>query len=434
MDEPTALKSRDTTPLPDVAFTVRIVKGRDANEEIGLDLSRSRVLVGTSASADLRIVDPLVSRRHVALEITGRKVRLTDLGSSNGTTVNGVEVVDVYLHGGETFTIGDTTLLVSATVARPGITLTSATNLGRMAGASVAMRRVYPIATRLAASMVPVVVEGETGTGKELLAETLHEIGPRASGPFVVIDARAVSRDADLVLFGVEGGALGVIAQAQSGTLVIDEISELDDETQGKLLRTIDRGEYVPKGSSTVRRADVRIIATSRHNLDQEVQLGRFREDLYYRLSVGRIELPPLRQRQGDVSLLANFFWRKMAPVDEVLPATFLDQLEDLAWPGNVRELMNAIARRLALGDDHETDSLASVRGARDVDVAELYERVLALDVTLPQARELIVDDFERRYVERILARFNGNVTRAAAASGLARRYFQVLRARQRGA
>jgi len=187
---------------------------------------------------------------------------------------------------------------------------------------------------------------------------------------------------------------------------------------------------------------NVRVLAATRRDLDREVQAGRFRDDLFFRLAVGRIELPPLRARTGDIPLLARHFWRALGGEKKPVPAGFVERLGDYAWPGNVRELHNAVLRALALGDMRLTyagltrateDAQPAASGAPVMPATDqLIEEVLGLDLPLPRARERIVEAFERRYLERVLARYSGNVVRAAAASGIARRYFQLLRARHK--
>ncbi len=304
-----------------------------------------------------------------------------------------------------------------------------------MVGESPAMRRVYALCRRLAQSDVPVVVEGETGTGKEVLAEALHASGARAKAPFVVFDCTAVAPSLlESALFGHERGAFtgalaqrrGVFEQAHGGTLFIDEIGELEPTLQPKLLRAIERGEVQRVGSSRWDRVDVRIIAATRRDLDSEVQAGRFRDDLFFRLAVGRVELPPLRRRPGDIAVLARHFWHLIAGPGRPLPAGLVERLEARSWPGNVRELQNAIARHVAVGDLPEETVSPSRTASSDP-----IERVLSMDLPLPRARAEVVEEFERRYVEAALHRCDGNVTRAAKASGLALRYFQILKARR---
>jgi DNA-binding NtrC family response regulator len=338
--------------------------------------------------------------------------------------------------------LGETALRLvrrdSCVVAAPS----SADGFGRLIGRSAEMRALYPMCARLAASDVPVVIQGETGTGKEVLAEALHEASPRAGGPFVVFDCTAVPPSLlEPALFGHERGAFtgalaqrrGVFEEAHRGTLLLDEIGELDLALQPRLLRAIERSEVQRVGGNGWTRVDVRIVAATRRDLDREVRAGRFRDDLFFRLAVGRVELPPLRRRAGDVGVLASHFWRALAGEGRPVPAGLLERLEDHAWPGNVRELKNAIARYVAVGELPATCEGEPVSGEWRTGAGEhdAIEHVLSRDLPLPQARAAVVEEFERRYLRRVLDRHGGNVSRAAAASGIALRYFQLLRAKR---
>ncbi len=276
--------------------------------------------------------------------------------------------MDVYLRGGELVRVGGTVIRVDRASDTERVELPAATHFGKIVGASPEMRRLYPLCERLAASSVPVIIEGETGTGKEVLAESLHETGPRASCPFVVFDCTAVAPNlVESALFGHEKGSFtgatesrrGVFEEAHAGTLLLDEIGDLELALQAKLLRALERGEVQRVGSSRWTRVDVRVLAATRRDLDKEIQLGRFRDDLFYRLAAGRIELPPLRRRTGDVAVLAHHFWKRLADKGVPFPGDFGQRLEAYDWPGNVRELYNAVARRVALGD------LAQIETAR---------------------------------------------------------------------
>jgi DNA-binding NtrC family response regulator len=457
-------------------FVLRVVEGPDKGRTFEIAPSHpTRVLVGQSGSSDLVLRDREVSRRHLALDVADGRLRLSDLGSRNGTRVNGIAVVEVLLEGGERVDIGGTTIVVERAERAPEAPISTASGFGRVVGASPAMRRLYPLCQRIASSNVPVVIEGETGTGKEVLAESLHEMGPRASGPFTVFDCTAVPPNlVESALFGHERGSFtgatetrrGCFEEANGGTLLIDEIGDLDIELQAKLLRALDRSEVRRIGGKSWIRTDVRVLAATRRDLDQEVAAGRFREDLFYRLAVARVELPPLRHRAGDIALLARTFWRRLASPTEPEPAGFVARLESYSWPGNVRELHNAVARRVALGDlaDVHAAGLAglaippSVRGAPAPAPAplaaaepaapsipvepppvsggsEMYA-IIAEGLPFPRARDKMLNLFERAYFEDVLQRHGGSVARAAAASGIARRYFQLLQARvrQRGA
>jgi two-component system, NtrC family, response regulator HydG len=439
-DATTALARKVEEEDRTVGYSLVVIEGPDTNATFLLDGTQpSRVLVGQSPACELRLTDRQVSRRHAALELAGRRLRLTDLGSTNGTFVDGVSVLDGHLRGGEVVRLGATALRVEMNEQSAPPVLPAISRFGRVVGSSVEMRRLYPLCERLAASNVTVIVEGETGTGKEVLAESLHEQGSRAAGPFVVFDCTAVPPNlVESALFGHEKGAFtgavathrGVFEQAQGGTLLIDEIGDLEFSLQPKLLRVLERGEVRRVGGDRSIAVDVRVLAATRRNLDQEVQAGRFRDDLFFRLAVARLELPPLRNRHGDVAVLAGHFWKALGGGDEGVPYELLRRYEDYGWPGNVRELHNAVARQLALG------SLASLDTARLgeplVDAGrDVIDAVLALDLPLTPARQRVVDEFERRYVERMLEKHGGNIGRAAEASGIARRYFQLLRARK---
>jgi two-component system, NtrC family, response regulator HydG len=412
------------------SFLVTVVSGADRGHAFELDGAQaSRALVGVSPACAVRLTDPLVSRRHAALEVELDGLRVQDLGSKNGTIVNGLRVSDALLAGGEVIRVGATMLRAERLARVASAKTTSAMSFGRVVGASQAIRRLYPIFQELAQSEVPVLIEGETGTGKELLAESLHEKGPRASGPFVVFDCASVSGAAALAaLFGVEGGAAGAFEQARGGTLLLDEAAELDAEAQAGLLDALAQRRILREGAVEWTPIDVRILVASRRDLDAEVQAGRFREDVLQWLANGqRIELPPLRKRQGDVGLLARHFWRVIGG-GESLPADFSARLETYVWPGNIRELANVVARRFASGEDEIAK--APQTELSDPSLHTALERILESDMPFSRARAAALAEFERRYVARVLARHGGHVGRAAAASGIARRYFQLLRGR----
>jgi DNA-binding NtrC family response regulator len=427
-------------------FLLTVLEGPDEGATFTLAGSHpSRVLVGSSPACELRLADREVSRRHVALEPAGRRMRVTDLGSTNGTFVDGVAIVEVFLRGGEILRMGATAIQIAEAPAATRATLPVETGFGAMVGASTEMRRLYPLCRRLAASAVTVVIEGETGTGKEVLAEALHDEGSRADGPFVVFDCTAVpSNLVESELFGHERGAFtgavatrkGVFEQAHGGTLLIDEIGDLDLVLQPKLLRAIERSEIRRVGGDRAIKVDVRVLAATRRDLDHEVQAGRFRDDLFHRLAVARIELPPLRRRAGDVPVLARHFWQALGGEAQALSGDLLLRWQDYAWPGNVRELRNTVARRIALGELGEGAAAApppvAAPPATGAAQADLVDAILGMNLSLIEARQRLVEEFERRYIERALAQHDGSVSKAASASGIAKRYFQRLKSRGR--
>ena len=433
---------------PSIDFVLTVVEGPDRGTAFTVAGSHpSRVLVGSGPACEIRLSDREVSRRHVALEPSGRRLRITDVGSTNGTFVDGVAIVEALLRGGEVVRLGSTAIQVGDVGVSSANTLPVETHFGAMIGASTEMRRLYPLCQRLAQSTVTVVIEGETGTGKEVLAEALHDQGPRATGPFVVFDCTAVpSSLVESELFGHERGAFtgavttrkGVFEQAHGGTLLIDEIGDLELSLQPKLLRVIERGEVRRVGGDRPIKVDVRVLAATRRDLDHEVQAGRFRDDLFHRLAVARIELPPLRRRAGDVPVLARQFWLALGGDERALPGDLLLRWQDYGWPGNVRELRNTVARRLALGELGEGGDGGSVPqpgetpASSEAAPADFLETLLGLGLPIVEARQRMVEEFERRYIDRVLEQHGGSVTKAASASGIAKRYFQRLKSRAR--
>jgi two-component system response regulator HydG len=344
--------------------------------------------------------------------------------------------------------IGDTKSGVRALSAVTRERLSPVGSFGPVLGHSPAMRRIYALAERLARSAVPVILEGETGTGKELLAEAIHDASDRSSKPFVVFDCTLGPASlVDDTLFGHERGAFtgatslrrGVFELADGGTLLLDEIGDLDLALQAKLLRAVQEKRVQRLGSTAFLDVDVRVIAATRRDLDRAIQEGRFRDDLYYRLAVARMRLPPLRERAGDVRLLAASFWEALSA--DAFPEDLVQHLERHDWPGNIRELRNAVAHRLALGDLSEPQSLslrAQTTGTPPsppslIETDRITE-IAGAGLPFAEARRRVLEIFEASYLDDILARHGGNVTRAAAAAGIARRYFYDLKTRREGA
>jgi DNA-binding NtrC family response regulator len=428
------------SPKPEAVFRVTVLDGADAGASVAVD-GAAEVLVGQSPVCGLRLTDPTVSRRHLALEVDGDRLHVRDCGSSNGTYLAEVLLVDALLPGGEALRLGATTVRVDrlAGVAPPP--LGAAVRFGEIFGVSREMRRLYPLLERLASIDVPVLVEGETGTGKELVARALHEEGKRASGPFVVLDCTAVS--APLIeseLFGHERGAFtgavaqrkGVFEQADHGTLFIDEIGDMPLEMQPKLLRALERSEIRRVGGDRWVKCDVRIVAATRRDVDALVQDELFRDDLFHRLSVGRVELPPLRRRRGDVLALVEHICRSIGGDMGDISGPVLSDWVRAPWPGNVRELRNAVTRELALGDLQRGHDEPSPGGGDTPAMPDTLASILELDLPFVEARQRLTETFQRLYLERTLAAHDGNVQRAAQAAGIAPRYFRLLRARGR--
>ena len=438
---------------PSRSFILRVSSGPDVDKwiEVGPG-GAGRAFIGQSALADLSLSDNRVSRRHLALQVADGLLLMEDLGSTNGTFVNGLRIRSALLNGGESVRMGETTLAVEISGARTAARPSRASRFGRIIGDSLAMRRVYPLLEKLAASNVPMVIEGETGTGKELVAESIHETGPRADAPFVVFDCTTVPPNLlESALFGHERGSFtgavssrqGVFEQAHRGTLFLDEIGDLEFSLQAKLLRALERREVQRVGGSTWTKVDVRIVAATRRDLEKMIQARTFRDDLFYRLAVARVELPALRDREGDVEILARYFWQQLGGTSDTFPSHALPGLLGYNWPGNVRELFNKVSQLMALGElsyppsrqSPPAGSLGSNDGGPPSEqfqrAQDVIQAVIDKEVPFPQARNRVMREFERRFLEAILARHGGNVSKASRASGIQRRFFYVLRARQ---
>ncbi len=397
-----------------------LVEVQDESDARSVVLSGEALVVGTSPSADLVLRDDTVSARHCALNVVGGEVAIVDLGSRNGTYVGGARVREARGQAGTVVTVGRSTLVV-VPVHGGGAESPPGEPLPGVAGASIPMRRLADQVRRLARHALPVLIAGESGSGKELVARALHAEGPRKARPFVAINVTAVPRElVESELFGHERGAFtgaharreGAFADAEGGTLFLDEIGDLPFEAQPKILRALD-GYEVRRvgGAGSGRRADVRVVAATHARLEQRVARGEFRRDLYHRLECFVLHVPPLRERRGDLAAIARDLLRQLAADvgPRTLTAGALARLIAHNWPGNVRELRNVLCRA-ADGSAHP-----SRIDAEDVDRALRRDRYeLAKCMTPQRAREIFRDS-------------GGNLSAAARAAGLPRTSFRKL-------
>jgi DNA-binding NtrC family response regulator len=374
------------------------------------------------ANADLQLDDRRVSALHAELRLEDAGFRLRDLGSTNGTFVSGVRVIEAFLNPGATITLGDSSVQFTPLDASFELPLASADRLEGLIGGGVAMRRMYELIGRYAGTDATVLVTGETGSGKDVCAEAIHLRSKRRQGPFVVLDCGAIP--AQLVedqLFGHEAGAFtgagaarpGVFEAAHGGTLFLDEIGELPIEVQPKLLRAVETKTIYRLGSTEARKCDVRIVAATNRDLASEVNRDRFRADLYFRLAVARIHVPALREHREDLEVLVEHFVTKLGGGN--VPSEFFTWAKKHPWPGNVRELRAAIEQALALAKRPEL--LAPIWNATPAGTS------LEIDVSLPykETKKKLLDDLERRYIVELLDAHGGNVSAAARAADLDR-------------
>ena len=416
------------------SFRLEVVTGADAGASVAP--GGDRIALGTHRSNDLVLHDETVSRFHCELTATERGVRVRDLGSRNRTLLGGQEVVEAYLRRPAMLTLGDTEVLVAPGTDDIRVPLAAGDRFGALRGAAPAMRAVFAQLERAAASDATVLIEGETGTGKDLAASAIHAASARGKGPFVVVDCGAVPGELiESALFGHLRGAftgahedrLGAFQEAHGGVLFLDEIGELELALQPTLLRALEAREVRPVGSARSVAVNVRVIAATNRSLAAEVNAKRFRSDLYYRLAVLVFHMPPLRERPEDIPLLVDALIESSGLAGEPgaahlrSPAT-LERLARHPWPGNVRELRNLVERSIAMGElaSPVVTGAAPAEARWPVNASQPYRR----------ARAAWLAAFERSYLEALLAAHDGNVTAAARAAGVDRVHLHRLLSR----
>ncbi len=430
-----------------------------------LTFDREEVSLGAMEDNDVVLSDPTVSRYHCAIRQEDTGYVLVDLRSTNGTFINNVRIREGFLTPGSTIQVGQSKLKFNAREEKVDVVPSERDRLGGIIGGHARMREMYAIIEKIAPTATTMVIEGQTGTGKEVVAQTIHQLSPRAQGPLIVFDCGAVPPNLiESELFGHEKGSFtgavmtrqGLFEMADGGTLFLDELGELPTDLQPKLLRVLEQREIRRVGSSKPIKVDVRIIAATNRDLEEDVKAGRFRQDLFFRLSVVRIRLPPLAERTDDIPLLVNHFLTSQTynlrpdgspRVTGVSPAA-LECMEAYAWPGNVRELVNAVERAVSFCDgdviepadlpDHIRDASP---GYTATATAEARPRahagsdspprpsgdLVSGDLTFKDAKEQWVSTFERDYIISLLRRHNGNISHAAREADIDRKYFRKL-------
>jgi DNA-binding NtrC family response regulator len=418
--------------LPLVALRVEVVQGPSAGRVVVA--AKDVLSVGSAEGNDLMLEDPTVSRFHLELSRTATGVLVVDLESTNGTFVGPTRL-------SRGIVARDTLLGVGRSALRVGdgggieVPLLPGDSLAGLRGRSLAMRKLMLQVERAAKSEVTVLVVGESGTGKELVARALHDLGPRHEAPFVTVDCGSLAPT--LVaseLFGHEKGAftganqqhVGAFEQAHRGTLFLDEIGELPAQLQTTLLGALERRRFRRLGGRSDVEVDVRVVSATNRDLRAEVNRGAFRLDLFYRIAVVSLGLPPLRERKEDVPMLIEHFMRAAGhdePVEALFPPKAMIELSEHRWTGNVRELRNAVEATLAMG---ETPPL-SVAGREGAPTASSDPVAPLLDMKFKDARARLVAEFEERYLRRLLARSDESISRAAQEAGLDRSHLTHL-------
>ena len=396
-----------------------VVEGAAKGTELPLDRMVTRI--GSDPSCELVLGDAGVRPVHLELVRDGRGYLVRDL-SGGSVQIEGAEVREGYLPAGAVLRLGKAELRFQPWAEPLSLPPSTADRLGGLVGRSRPMRQIFALLERVAPTDLTVLVEGETGTGKDVVARTLHGLSKRASRPFVVVDCGAVAPS--LVaseLFGHVRGSFtgahadraGAFEAAGGGTVFLDEVGELPLDLQPNLLRVLEQREIRRVGADRPVPVDVRVVAATNRNLRRAVELGTFREDLYYRLAVVPVALPPLRARREDLPLLAGAFRAEhgLPPLDEASVARLVDH----DWPGNIRELRNVLERAAALEEQLRVPRAG--RGPSGFDPASSFR----------EAKERWLAAREKAYLERLLARCEGNVSRAAREAGMDRTYLHRL-------
>jgi len=432
------VSDRVTVPRRQPSLPIRLVK---VDVTGGADAGKSAVAageslsVGTAEDNDLVLTDPTVSRYHLELTPQHGGVLVEDHGSTNGTALANVHVHRATVPAGTVLTLGDTQVRI-AEGGDATLPLHDGDALFGLRGKTPAMRRLMAQIEKAAKTEVSAVVLGESGTGKELVARALHDGGKRDRKPFVIVDCGSLSPN--LVaseLFGHERGAFtgateqhkGAFERANGGTVFLDEIGELPPALQANLLGVLERRRFRRVGGSQEIAVDVRVVCATHHDLREDVNAGTFRLDLYYRLAVVVLKVPPLRERTADIPLLVAHFLNEVGAdgsVGEVIDAATMSSFESHRWPGNVRELRNAVEATYAMGET----TLPPSDGVPTGD--DTFERVLSMPYK--EARAAVLEEFEGRFLRQLLESAGGNVSEAARKGSMNRSHLTEMLRRHR--
>ncbi|MCA9574323.1 MAG: sigma 54-interacting transcriptional regulator [Polyangiales bacterium] len=448
MTEKRTVKFDDDARSKVTVQTIEVSVTDGPDEGVSLVTDTEVLTVGSAKGNDLVLSDPTVSRYHVELQLSDDGIVVRDNSSTNGTFIGALRVHDAVFPPGTALRIGRTTLRVGAGKS-VDIELLPEERLGHLLGRSESMRRLMMQVRKVARTEAPTLIVGESGTGKELIASAIHDLGPRTKGPFVTVDCGAMSPN--LVaseLFGHERGAftgadrqhIGAFERAHGGTIFLDEIGELPAELQPNLLGALERKRFRRVGGRTDIDVDVRIVAATNRDLRAEVNAGRFRLDLYYRLAIVTLRVAPLRERYDDLPLLVEHFLRECGhegAVEEVFDEALMATLGAYRWPGNVRELRNLVEATLAMGEAYLPESLEPLGSDEEVsatrptfmgDGLHLDLRP-SLDLAYKDARAMVLDQFEKHYLAHWLEKSEGNVAKAAREAKMDRSHlFHLLR------
>ncbi len=397
------------------AWTIEVVAGPDKGKKVST--LEGLIRVGSDPANDLVLSDTTVSRRHLEVERGAKGLVLKDLTSRNGTWLDGRQVGQVIVEPGDKIALGKTKLVIKQQTRGTEIELAGGETFGDLVGASEMMRAIFSELRRVAKDEMNVLIEGETGSGKELAARAVHQHSIRRHGPFRVVDCSLVREDNfDKDFFGPEGH----FASAAGGTLFFDEVTELPLAVQPRLLRVIETREVPGLAGGKPRQLTARLVASTHKNLEEEVQQDRFRKDLFYRLAVARIRVPPLRVRKTDIPVLCRYLLRGLGTPFEISAQT-LTMFEGYDWPGNVRELRNVLERGALMQQTGNTNWLDFMAQPPPGKKTGSIQTVAHLAASLPyhEAKDRVLADFERQYFAEVMKDCNFDIKLAEERTGL---------------
>jgi len=404
-----------------------VVDGPDAGRQISA--AGGSVLVGSGVACDLRLSDPLVSRRHLEVHGEARGIRVIDRGSRNGTLFHGARVADLLITEDAELVLGGTRLLVKLGREPVKLPFSPRTRFGHAVAHSEAMRHVFRVLELAAAKDITVLLEGESGTGKEVLATALHEESPRRDGPFVIVDCGAISPSlVESELFGHERGAftgavaahIGAFERAHGGTIFLDEIGELPLDAQPKLLRALESRTIRRVGGSQLVSFDTRVVAATNRRLKESVRCKEFRQDLFYRLAVVHVVVPRLADRRDDIPLLAERFLKQAVGEGAKLSDELARLLSSYDWPGNVRELRNVIDR-FATFEKADPALLFDRSSVVPGGTGGGFDLESLAHLPYPEAKRRLLDAYHRAVIPAVLAEAGGSVPKASETLGMSR-------------
>lgn len=409
---------------------LEVKKGPDKGATFELDDEPIRI--GTSSGCEVRLTDGTVSGMHAELSRNKFGLLLKDLGSTNGTYVNDQRVLGVYLNDTATIQLGASNLKVWPLAQESAVELAADDRFGDILGASLPMRALFAKLRRVADADTTVLITGETGTGKELVAAAIRDHSNRKNKPFVVVDCGALPGNLiESELLGHERGSFtgaertraGAFERAHGGTIFLDEIGELPLSLQPALLGILERREVRRVGGQATFPVDVRVLAATNRDLAAEVARGAFRADLYYRLAIVEVRLPPLRERSDDVPVLIDHFLRELPGARPTLSKEMIQQLKDYSWPGNVRELRNVIERAMLLAEPPTPQNSGAPK------IKENTPTHLTADIDRPfkDQKNALIEGFERVYVKALIQATGGNIAAAARKAQIDRMYLYKL-------